>query len=109
LDAAAGVVSGADPGRLGEVTPHSAWTPPHRTPRHAGQRVLLIDNIDSFVHNLADACGQLGADVRVVRNDGDWRGALASFRPTHVILSPGPGRPHEAGCTPDVVRALHGR
>ena len=51
------------------------------------------------MHNLADYCGALGATVRTVRNDADWQAAVATFRPTHLILSPGPGWPQEAGCT----------
>lgn len=107
-------VQGTDTGagnrtRLGEVTPHGSWTPP-TPPRHVkGKRVLLIDNVDSFVHNLADYCAALGAEVRVVRNDADWQAAVRDFAPTHVILSPGPGWPEEAGCTLDVARALNGR
>jgi anthranilate synthase component II len=74
-----------------------------------GRRVLLIDNYDSFVHNLADYCAALGATVRVVRNDADWQAELESFQPTHVLLSPGPGWPDAAGCTLDVARQLTGR
>jgi len=60
------------------------------------KQVLLIDNYDSYTHNLYQALGTLGARVRVVRNDGiDVAGALA-LEPTHVVLSPGPGHPeHE--------------
>ena len=108
LDAATGTGVASDPGRLGEVTRHAAWSPPAARARHADARVLLIDNYDSFVHNLADHLAALGAATHVVRNDADWRAALRVHRATHVVLSPGPGWPAEAGCTPEVVRALHG-
>ncbi len=95
--------------RLGEVVRHGAWEPPVPPRRVHGRRVLLIDNVDSFVHNLADYCAAAGAQVQVLRNDADWRAALRSFDPTHVILSPGPGWPDEAGCTLDVARELSGK
>ncbi|MHB1261953.1 MAG: chorismate-binding protein [Thermoplasmatota archaeon] len=95
--------------RLGEVTPHGSWTPPQALRRFTGRRVLLIDNYDSFVHNLADYCAALGADVKVVRNDADWGSELDSYRPTHVLISPGPGWPSAAGSSLDVARELTGR
>ncbi len=101
--------TGAGPGRLGEVTPHGAWRPPTATARFPGARVLLIDNFDSFVHNLADYASALGATTRVVRNDAEWRTEVASFQPTHVILSPGPGWPADAGCTKEVAQDMTGR
>lgn len=95
--------------RLGEVTRHGSWSPP-APPRHLpGRRVLLVDNYDSFVHNLADYCAALGAEVRVVRNDADWRREVDTFRPTHVVVSPGPGWPAQAGCSVELVRELDGR
>ncbi len=80
--------------RVGEVTRHGAWMPP-APPGSVQATVLLIDNYDSFVHNLADYCALLGAEVVVVRNDEpipdrDW---------SHVILGPGPGWPRDAGHT----------
>ncbi len=110
LEAVQGKDSGAGSrGRLGEVTPHGSWSPPKPAHRLKGKRVLIVDNYDSFVHNLADYCVALGAKVRVIRNDADWRAAVEDFGPTHVILSPGPGWPDEAGCTLDVARELHGK
>ncbi|MES2156128.1 MAG: chorismate-binding protein [bacterium] len=108
LDAATGPPSTHDAGRLGDVESHGAWSPPHQAARHGGKRVLLVDNYDSFVHNLADYVATLGATVHVVRNDGPWRQVVAAFRPTHVILSPGPGWPDGAGCTLEVARELSG-
>jgi anthranilate synthase/aminodeoxychorismate synthase-like glutamine amidotransferase len=109
LEAASGPVTTGNPTRLGEAAHAAAWTPPRPARQHPGARVLLIDNYDSFAHNLADYCGALGAQVQTVRNDADWRAAVDAFRPTHLILSPGPGWPQQAGCTLDAARGLAGR
>ena len=66
--------------------------------------VLLIDNYDSFVHNLARYVRELGATAEVVRNDEVTLDEIATLAPTHIILSPGPCTPHEAGVSTDVVR-----
>jgi anthranilate synthase/aminodeoxychorismate synthase-like glutamine amidotransferase len=95
--------------RLGEVEAAGAWEPPRAEPRHPDARVLLVDNEDSFVHNLADYCAALGATVEVVRNRVDVAAAAAAHRATHVVLSPGPGWPREAPRTLEAARALHGR
>lgn len=72
-------------------------------------RLLLIDNYDSFTYNLVQAFLVLGADVRVFRNDAiDVRGAL-ELAPSHVCISPGPGTPHDAGVSMEVIRAFSGR
>ena len=69
--------------------------------------ILLIDNYDSFVHNLARYFERLGHSTRVVRNTAiDARG-VASLRPSAVVVSPGPCMPQQAGCSLDVVRSLH--
>lgn len=69
-------------------------------------RLLLVDNYDSFTYNLAQAFWVAGAEVHVVRNDAiDVAGALA-YDPTHVCISPGPGRPEDAGAAPDILRAM---
>jgi anthranilate synthase len=109
LEAASGPVTTGSATRLGESAPGIAWSPPAPPRQHPHARVLLVDNFDSFVHNLADYCGALGAQVRTVRNDADWRAAAAAFQPTHLILSPGPGWPQEAGCTIEVAREMAGR
>lgn len=68
-------------------------------------RVLLVDNFDSFTHNIAQALGALGADVQVLRaNDPGLAAALAA-RPDAVVISPGPGRPEDAGASLDIVRS----
>jgi anthranilate synthase component II len=69
--------------------------------------ILLIDNYDSFVHNLARYVRRLGADSQVVRNDAIDVAGVRKLRPCAIILSPGPCGPQQAGCSLDVVRALH--
>jgi anthranilate synthase/aminodeoxychorismate synthase-like glutamine amidotransferase len=68
--------------------------------------VVVIDNYDSFTYNLVQYLGELGAQVRVVRNDEVSAEEVAAARPDHVVISPGPGRPEQAGITMDVIRRL---
>jgi len=72
-------------------------------------RVLLVDNHDSFTFNLVQGLRVLGAEVHVVRNDAITPEAALELVPTHLVLSPGPGRPSRAGATPAVLAALLGR
>lgn len=71
--------------------------------------VLVIDNYDSFTYNLVQYLGELGAEVQVVRNDALSVEDVRRLAPSHVVLSPGPGHPSEAGITEDVIRHLGGR
>jgi len=71
--------------------------------------ILLVDNYDSFTWNLAHRLGELGADVRVRRNDRVTVEEIAELAPTHLVLSPGPGRPEEAGISIEAVRCFAGR
>lgn len=71
--------------------------------------ILLIDNYDSFVHNLARYFRRLGAETRVVRNDAIDVAAIRELAPQAIVLSPGPCTPAEAGCSLDVVRELGGK
>ena len=66
--------------------------------------ILLIDNYDSFVHNLARYVRELGDDAVVRRNDEMTLGEIEALAPSHIILSPGPCSPAEAGISNDVVR-----
>ena len=66
--------------------------------------VLLVDNYDSFTYNLAQYLGELGAEVRVRRNDAVTLDEVAAMRPSHIVISPGPGRPEDAGVSLDVIR-----
>jgi len=68
--------------------------------------VLLIDNYDSFAYNLFQAAGSFNPDIKVIRNDELTVADIAEMRPTHIILSPGPGYPQDAGVCEDVVRKL---
>jgi anthranilate synthase/aminodeoxychorismate synthase-like glutamine amidotransferase len=72
-------------------------------------RVLLVDNFDSFVWNLAQAIGALGAEPAVVRNDAVDPARLAEDPPDRVVISPGPRGPGEAGASVAVIRAVAGR
>jgi anthranilate synthase/aminodeoxychorismate synthase-like glutamine amidotransferase len=68
--------------------------------------VLVIDNYDSFTYNLVQYLGELGATVNVVRNDAMTIDDIASSRPERIVISPGPGRPEDAGVTMEVIRKL---
>ena len=68
--------------------------------------ILLIDNYDSFSYNLVQAIGEINPDIRVIRNDAMTVQEIAALKPSHIVLSPGPGRPEDAGVTMEVVREL---
>ena len=70
--------------------------------------ILLVDNYDSFAHNLARSCAELGREVTVRRNDAVTLGEARALRPSAVILSPGPCGPAEAGVCEELVRAAAG-
>jgi len=71
--------------------------------------VLMIDNYDSFTYNLVQYLGELGAAVRVVRNDELSVDAVEALRPERVVVSPGPGTPNDAGISLGVIERLAGR
>jgi anthranilate synthase/aminodeoxychorismate synthase-like glutamine amidotransferase len=68
--------------------------------------ILLIDNYDSFTYNLAHLFDKLGAEVVVRRNDAIDPDEAQGLRPSHLVLSPGPGRPAAAGACVEIVRRL---
>ena len=68
--------------------------------------ILLIDNYDSFSYNLYQLIGEIEPDIRVIRNDELTVAEIAGLNPDRIILSPGPGRPEDAGVTTDVVKIL---
>lgn len=68
--------------------------------------ILLIDNYDSFTYNLAHLFGELGAEVVVRRNDAIAAEEAERLEPSHLVISPGPGRPGGAGATLELVRSL---
>ncbi len=71
--------------------------------------ILLIDNYDSFSYNLYQLIGSMEPDIRVIRNDELTVDEIDALRPELIVLSPGPGRPEDAGVCEDVVRELGGR
>lgn len=80
----------------------------------SGSRVLVIDNYDSFVYNLVQYLGELEAEVMVVRNDELEKNNFVKqinedIKPTHILLSPGPGRPEAAGLTMNIIREFAGK
>jgi anthranilate synthase/aminodeoxychorismate synthase-like glutamine amidotransferase len=68
--------------------------------------ILLIDNYDSFTYNLAHLFQELGAGVTVIRNDKIDADEAERLGPSHLVISPGPGRPTDAGATVEIVRRL---
>lgn len=72
--------------------------------------VLLIDNYDSFSYNLVQLIGDIvDGDIKAVRNDEITLGEIENMKPSHIILSPGPGKPADAGICEDVVRTFKGK
>jgi anthranilate synthase/phosphoribosyltransferase len=70
--------------------------------------ILIIDNYDSFTYNLAQYLGELGAQVQVVRNDAITLDEIAGLAPTHLVISPGPGTPDDAGISLALVQRFAG-
>jgi len=68
--------------------------------------LAIIDNYDSFTFNLVQYLGELGAEVQVFRNDEITADALESLDPSHIVISPGPGSPDDAGASNQVIRQL---
>ena len=71
--------------------------------------ILLIDNYDSFSYNLYQLVGELDADIKVIRNDAMTVEEIIALNPKKIILSPGPGKPEDAGIIIDVVKNLGGK
>ena len=69
--------------------------------------ILLIDNYDSFAYNLYQLIGEISSDIKVVRNDKITLEEIQKLNPEAIILSPGPGKPENAGICIDVVREFH--
>ena len=76
------------------------------TKEFADVRMLLIDNYDSFTYNLVQAFAALGADVMVYRNDEIRVDEALALEPTHLVISPGPGRPENAGVSLAMIAAF---
>ena len=71
--------------------------------------LLMIDNYDSFTYNLVQYLGELGEEVRVIRNDAMGVDEIAALRPARIVISPGPCSPTEAGVSVEVIQRLIGR
>ena len=71
--------------------------------------ILIIDNYDSFTHNLYQLIGEINPDIKVVRNDKITIPEIETFNPDHIIISPGPGNPQQAGICLEVIKQLSGK
>lgn len=71
--------------------------------------ILLIDNYDSFSYNVYQLIGSINPDIKVIRNDELSVEEILAMSPSHIIISPGPGRPGDAGVCEDVIRAAAGK
>ncbi len=78
-------------------------------PTFSNVRMLLIDNYDSFTYNLVQGFAAHGANVMVYRNDAIGIEEALALEPTHLVISPGPGRPEDAGVSLDMIDAFAGR
>ena len=78
-------------------------------PDFSAVRMLLIDNYDSFTYNLVQAFAAHGADVMVYRNDAITVDEALALAPTHLVISPGPGRPEDAGVSLAMIKAFAGK
>ena len=72
-------------------------------------RILFIDNYDSFVYNIVQYFGRITKDIKVVRNDVISVEAAAEYRPDGIVISPGPGRPDDAGRSMEIIKAFAGK
>jgi anthranilate synthase component II len=71
--------------------------------------ILVVDNYDSFTYNLVQYLGELKADVRVFRNDALSVAQVAAMKPAKILISPGPGRPEDAGISVELIKKLAGK
>ena len=69
--------------------------------------LIVIDNYDSFTYNLVQYLGELGADPVVFRNDVKTVAEIQALSPTHIVISPGPGRPGDAGISEALIKACY--
>lgn len=71
--------------------------------------IAVIDNYDSFTYNLVQYLGELGADIKVFRNDQVTIEQLVTLSPTHLVISPGPGDPNDGGISNEAIRYFTGK
>src|SRR5262249_35409705 len=95
------------PARRERRVPAEARRPRDRD--RPGRMILLVDNYDSFTYNLAHLLDEAGGEVLVRRNDEITPDEATRLAPSHLVLSPGPGRPADAGALPEIVERLAGR
>jgi para-aminobenzoate synthetase component II len=69
--------------------------------------ILVIDNYDSFTYNLVQYLGEMGKELRVFRNDKISLEEIERLKPSHIVISPGPGTPQEAGISEKIVQCFH--
>jgi para-aminobenzoate synthetase component II len=69
--------------------------------------IVVIDNYDSFTYNLVQYLGEMGNELRVFRNNRVSLDEIDALKPTHIVISPGPGTPHDAGISEQVVQCFH--
>jgi anthranilate synthase/aminodeoxychorismate synthase-like glutamine amidotransferase len=69
--------------------------------------IIVIDNYDSFTYNLVQYLGEMGHELRVFRNNRVTLDEIAALKPSHIVISPGPGTPHDAGISEKVVQIFH--
>ena len=74
--------------------------------RNEEMKLLVIDNYDSFTYNLVQLFGEMGVDLTVKRNDEISIDEIKKLKPDRICISPGPGRPEDAGISPDLIREL---
>jgi anthranilate synthase component II len=80
------------------------FTPSHLGDAGTANMLLMIDNYDSFTYNLVQYFGELGEDVKVVRNDEIDLAGIAAMKPDHIVVSPGPCTPNEAGVSVPLIK-----
>lgn len=71
--------------------------------------ILMIDNYDSFTYNLVQYLGELGQKLMVFRNDAITISQVKKLKPSHIVISPGPGRPNEAGISEEIIAEFSGK
>jgi anthranilate synthase component 2 len=71
--------------------------------------ILMIDNYDSFTYNLVQYFGELNADMKVFRNDALTLSQIHDMKPQKIVISPGPGRPEDAGISVEIIQKLTGK
>ena len=69
--------------------------------------IIVIDNYDSFTYNLVQYLGEMGNELRVFRNDRVTLEEIEALKPSHIVISPGPGAPHDAGISEKVIQCFH--